>query len=407
MINDLLSVSAKPVLIGSLFNLFFVISCFSFENSAPKVINPSVPISVNTGTQTLWGGVHRWLSPRWTQSAVISTKLTSLPVLDHPTITLSIRKATSPQADLIIFFPGIFGQPGSALTPEFISSLERLPFHILAVPNVLSESYLSLQIPYVSGKVFKQDAEVFDAIIKQVIKNYKLAPQKIHIIAESLGSYSATSWSALTTTFRGHVSSLTLLWPPLNLYNGMKRFDQHIQYYAKFKEHCSWPTRLRLMIKLLFLTQLPSADLSPFLDSEHHCAGYQLFPEGFRHRAQEVLNFYLTLKHRPQEKNLKGFEHFFSKYDSQINQEIQSQKKELSLSEWVNQAVKIQPLQEIIIHTSENDFLNLPQEWNTFAKTVYWPSKKIKFIPNGGHAGAMGDLKHRADLLDEIQRLSL
>ena len=103
----------------------------------------------NPAVATFWGGLRRlrFFTHNDGQLELIKSPLFKS---GEVPIYLSQKPFKSP---LFVFMPGIYGQPSRGLTPQFIDFLEKIPGHVLVVPNLLAPAYVEAHPLYVQDPI--------------------------------------------------------------------------------------------------------------------------------------------------------------------------------------------------------------------------------------------------------------
>jgi hypothetical protein len=344
----------------------------SFTSKAQGISHPIVA--------TFWGGLKRYL--HFPSNKGNLTYVRSENFLKKK-IQVYFSKSARPNSPLIIFMPGVFGQPERGLTPLFVEYFESFRAHVLVVPNILSPMYIEAH-PLYGKNPAETEVRVMEDILKSILKDI---PQttRIHVVAESLGSVVAAAWSSFDRTHSKKITDLTLLWPPLSLSVAMKNFDF---YFGEFeKRECSIFSKLTLLTgKFLF---------TPFPDhlnlKEIKCAGEILLQDGFLKMMNLSYETYQRTSHSPErsDQELKNFEMFFRSYRAEVWNSLQENSPHLRLEFWFKN-IRQDHTFPIRILTSQNDFLNFNEDWEKFKLDFNLSDEEVVILRWGGHSGAAG-----------------
>ena len=373
--------------------IFFFISQFVFAHPSPvvdKIISESTAKATlleQPAVATLWGAFHRF--KQWTnnQGDVLQIKSPHFRSGEIE-IYFSEQKKMAP---LFVFMPGIFGRLNKGLTPQMIDRLESMGGHVLVVPNLLSTEYMRAH-PLYGSDPFALERQVMDETVSFALTKLGKKVSTVHVLAESLGTAVASAWVAWDREHDKRLSSLTMLWPPLNLAVAMKNFDQIVNDYQKAAESCGMIEKLWVVGREFLMKEYPEK-LTP---REKECLGVIVLHDGFMRGTKRSWNAHAEADHR-KEKEPTSFEDFFQKYRSELWNLIKNQDERTQLAHWMKVIRKDEKFQ-LRIMTSQNDFLNRHQSWDEFKKKFYMSDDELLILPWGGHSGPIG-MKQFTELL--------
>ena len=321
---------------------------------------------------TFWGAYHRLLD--WPFAKGQMHEL-SHPLITNGKLPVYISKRDA-KAKLIVFFPGIFGQANRHMTGRLVRRLEDMNFHVMVLPNVLASQYIRLLPDYSKG-VFSTEVELMNFALEFAKKQIGQKISEVHVMAESLGTITASAWYGQNA----ELVSLTLLWPPLNLYQAMKNFDQIIQEHQNYS--CS---NLWTMAKVIYRFSIVPQNQA--LDPEFEkCVGQMALVQGFQEQTQKVFLEYSKVVPEKNKIQPKGFEDFILNYQKPLADLIVNQSEQLKLNYWLQKKQLKRKKIDIKILSSQNDFLNQNQSWDVFLKKTELPQESLILLNWGGHSG--------------------
>lgn len=280
------------------------------------------------------------------------------------------------KAPVLILYPGIFGEVDHPMVKHMIEEFEKLPIHLIVLPNLLSASYLGIR-----QETKKNPWEEEKAIQKEILKTVlALIPQdkisQINLFAESLGT-----WQALMFVNQDDIkiNSISLIWPPLNLPKAITNFDQLIKENQKIFEQCSywyrWPYALFRYTK----NEIPK-DLS---SEEDKCYGAFIISGRFVESIEKVAKNANKMKKRNFEKLPKTFHDFVHDQVPDLVSLLEDSQI-LYFKNWMT------PIKEkqikVFMYSSQDDFLNDHGAWDIFYQDNYFKNS-IELSPWGGHSG--------------------
>jgi hypothetical protein len=279
--------------------------------------------------------------------------------------------------DLIIYYPGVFGKVDGRISPHMINTLEKKDAHVAVIPNIIAGPYL-LARPQGEGDALKQETTLQTAVFDEVIKlvgSHRL--KKIHIVAESLGSYQAM-------ILQRPVASVTLLWPPLHLARSIRRFDELIQRSRPFLENqCAlwwkWPWYF-FEVKL---KNLPDT----LKESDKTCLGAWVLGEGFVGAIKKTSESIKELRGIG-EKLPENFSEFIQVFLPEFYLDLKKEDQRFSISYLLKTSPT--PKESFRFISSRDDFLNIPEEWEELSQDFPGLSGRIFLFEKGGHSGPLG-----------------
>jgi len=326
---------------------------------------------------TFWGGLRRgvhWDHPKG--------KMVSI----HPpgfskNISVYIQ-SNQKKRDLVVFYPGVFGQPDHGIAPHVIDELEKKNVHVVIIPNFLASPYLIAR-PAGKGRPLEEEKVnqrlIFSEVIKKIeVKNIR----NVHIIGESLGSFQALN--VMSSQHKRMIHKLTLLWPPLDLKRAIERFDTIILKSLPKFESCTYWWKWPWALKEVKFKNVPEG----LSQSDKDCLGPWIIASIFVNSIKE------TTKEVIKEKSLSlhtipnTFSQFVQVIVPEISAILAKRDKNLSL-ETLLKSVITHDL-KINILSSSDDFLNQEKEWDELKKHYPQLDSSIYLFRWGGHSGPMG-----------------
>ena len=314
---------------------------------------------------TLWGGLRRAL--HWPNHKGKLVDL--LPTGFKEKVPVYIY-ATNTKKDLYLFYPGIFGKPDGKTSPHAIDALEEIGGHVVAVPNILADTYLNARPTAMRGLEQERESQtlLFEAIIQSVGKKNI---GKIHVLAESLGTFQALQ-------VNHKFDSLKILAPPLFLDRAIRRFDELIAKQSIALAKCTlwwkWP-----VVAYKIKTNSSPLDMS---EEDKSCFGSWVIAGGFvmsiKNTANNINNKKLTVEP-------ENFSQFVDLILPDFSGPLKNKDERLSLPYLLKNAKT--PIENITIVSSQDDYLNELSEWNDLKKNFPQLGDKIYLFSWGGHSG--------------------
>lgn len=295
----------------------------------------------------------------------------------------------SPQkkAPLTIFFPGIFGEYDGDLTPSIIKLLEKNQnSHVAVIPNFLSETYIKAQ-PIYKERVEKTDIYAAATIIRKIYRS--IPPEQIshiNLIAESLGSFVATSVLSVidkSPIFLGKKINLLLMWPPLELPKVQANFDKKLIDTQKTYRECSFWYRLPQYFYHFILQDKPKNTSAEFVKCIDSYLYHGVFAKGIRkslETKEEVSG--VEIKEMP-----FTFKEYFKLYNKDFYDLIDKEDEKLKLDFWLKRRALAKSNIKII--SSKDDFLNTGLDWKSFLDRSYLSENDLILLDWGGHSGGL------------------
>ncbi|MFP5458792.1 MAG: hypothetical protein ACLGG7_08670, partial [Bacteriovoracia bacterium] len=299
------------------------------------------------------------------------------------------------KAPLFVFMPGIYGQPDSGLTPQFVDQLESLGGHVLVVPNLLAPKYVKAFPLYAEDPV-KLEVQVLEEALSFALKELGERVQRVEVIAESLGTALGSAWSAHDRLHQKRIQSLTLLWPPLDLPRAMKNFDGIIDEHRAAHERCWTVEKLSILMRQFLFQTYPGAMTLP----EQGCIGALVLVDGFVKATQRSWKAYNEVAPAPGEAP-EGFEEYFRRYRPEFWKLISENDERLKLDHWMR-VIRRDPNFVVRVMTSQDDFLNRGLDWQSFKLEHKLSDAELVVLDWGGHSGPVA-----APEFFEVLRLSL
>lgn len=342
----------------------------STTSKASHLANPAVA--------TFWGGFRRFRFFTHNDGAIEKFKSPLFKQGEFP-----IYFSQKPfQAQLFVFMPGIYGQPGKGLTAQFVDFLEKIPGHVLVVPNLLGPDYVEAHPLYKIDPV-ALEVQVMEEALDYALQKIGDRVSRVEIIAESLGTAVGSAWAAHDSNHQKRISGLTLLWPPLNLPIAMKNFDAIINEYRPAAESCSTLFKLYVLAREFALREYPAQ----LAKDEEDCMAALVLVDGFVKATKDSWRSHVKAT-QAQGPEPEGFEEYFRRYRSELWDLLERKDERLTLTHWMKQIRQAQTM-KIRIMTSENDFLNRGLDWNSFKTEHQLSHDELIVLPWGGHSGAV------------------
>jgi glutaredoxin-related protein len=286
--------------------------------------------------------------------------------------------------EIVVFMPGIFGSIQKGLTPQMIDQIEQNNVNLLVLPNMLSQEHIEAQ-PQYSNDPILTEVLIHEAALDKIIKDLNRKNVKIHIVAESLGSIIGSAWANYDQTHQKRLSSLTLLWPPLELPLAMKNFDKIVKDHKEASIKCGYIKKAWLLFSELSLNEFPSS----LSDEDERCLGSIVLIDGFMTNATKSWDSYAKVSGSNPSQAPNSFEGFFKSYRKEIWNLIEIKHESTRLETWlknINGPLK----NSITIFTSQNDFLNTGLDFEKFKINTGLKNEQFIIFPWGGHSGPMG-----------------
>jgi hypothetical protein len=315
---------------------------------------------------TFWGGLRRAL--HWPNHKGKIVDLMPKGFRDKVPVYVF---ADDKKKDLYIFYPGIFGKPDGKTSPHAIDALEEMDGHVVAVPNILADTYLNARPDSKSSSLEEErtyQTLLFDEVINWVGKKNI---GKIHVLAESLGTFQALQ-------INHKFDSLKILAPPLYLDRAIKRFDELIAKQSKALEKCTlwwkWPV---VAYKIKYNSS--PLDISP---EDKRCFGSWVIAGGFVMSIQSTAG---NIKNRKNPNIPQNFSQFVDSILPDFSKPLESHDEKLSLQYLLKKAKT--PMESIRIISSKDDYLNELTEWEELKRLHPKLQNNIYLFSWGGHSG--------------------
>lgn len=283
--------------------------------------------------------------------------------------------------DLIIFYPGVFGKPDGRISPHVIHELEKQDIHLVVIPNLLAYTYLKARSRILKKEPILNEQINQNKIFLEVLNKIGRGNiDKIHVIAESLGSFQALMGLNPSETKLPSIESVTLLWPPLYLNRAIKRFDDLISKSLPHLESCTlwwkWP-------KIIYSTKAYAIPI-PFKDEEKRCLGSWVIGSGFVGAIKETAEKVTSIS----TKVPSNFTEFIKLVLPEMLFTVAQDDKRTSIEHLLGSFRDTKTKVRIV--SSVDDFLNIPEEWETFKKSRTDLAPNIYLFSWGGHSGPIG-----------------
>jgi len=327
---------------------------------------------------TLWGGYRRFKIFNNNQGSLIRL---NTPLFKTGGIEIYLRKTTS--RDLVVFMPGIFGSIQKGLTPQMIDQIEQTNVNLLVLPNMLSQEHIQ-SMPDYNHDPIMTEVKIHEAALDLTLQKLGYQNLKIHVIAESLGTIIGSAWASYDLKNKKRLSSLMLLWPPLDLYLAMKNFDHIVNEHRKNLEDCSMIKKAWLLFTEMALKDYPSA----LSNKDSYCLGSIVLLDGFMQKSKKSWLAYA------QASGINGtspnsFEGFFRTYRSEIWNLIEKKDEETKLETWIKKLKNTENF-SLTILTGRDDFLNTGVDLEKFKTNTKLTDSQLVIFPWGGHSGPIG-----------------
>ncbi len=351
----------------------------NFIQDEIKRMNEGAKVLKSPAVSTLWGGYRRFKLFNHNQGEIVDFHS---PLYKTGKLKIYFRQTNSDE--IVVFMPGIFGSIEKGLTPQMIDQIEKTNVNLLVLPNMLSQEHIEAQ-PQYSNDPLLTEVLIHEAALDKIIKVLNRKNIKIHIVAESLGSIIGSAWANYDQSHRKRLSSLTLLWPPLELPLAMKNFDQVVTDHKEASKRCGPIKKAWLLFSELYLNEFPS-NLS--IENEK-CLGSIVLIDGFMSKASQSWESYAKVSGQSSNLSPHSFEDFFRSYRKEIWNLIEQKHESTKLETWlknINGPFK----NSITIFTSQNDFLNSGIDLEKFKMNIGLKNEQFIVFPWGGHSGPMG-----------------
>jgi len=328
---------------------------------------------------TLWGGLRRALHWPKHKGKMVDLRpkafKNKIPVYVH---------ATDTKKDLYLFYPGIFGKPDGKTSPHAIDALEKLGGHVVAVPNILADTYLNARPTTMGGLEQERESQtlLFEEII-QLVGKKNIA--KIHVLAESLGTFQALQ-------INHKFDSLKILAPPLYLDRAIRRFDDLIAKQSTTLKKCTlwwkWPV-VAYKIKMNETT----LDIS---SEDKKCFGAWVIAGGFVMSIKKTAS---NINHKKLIKEPENFSQFVDNILPDFSEPLKKKDERLSIPYLLKNSKT--PIENIKIISSKDDYLNELTEWDDLKRRFPELGDKIFLFTWGGHSGPISLNGFITDLYQE------
>jgi hypothetical protein len=326
---------------------------------------------------TFWGGLRRGVHWDHPKGKMVSIQ----PPGFSKTISVYIQ-SNKEKRDLVIFYPGVFGQSDHGISPHVIDEFEKNNIHVVVIPNFLAAPYLVAR-PSWNGKPLEEERTNQGLIFLEVLKKIDIQNIKnIHIIGESLGSFQALN--VMNVKYKHIIHKLTLLWPPLDLKKAIERFDTIILKSLPKFESCTYWWRWPWIIKEVKFKNVPNGLSS----NDKDCLGAWIISSIFVNSIQKTYKDVASEKFQNLSFIPKTFSQFIELTVPEISFILTKSDKKFSIDSLLR-SLKNDKLQ-IRILSSKDDFLNLREEWSELIKHHPKLNSNIYLFDWGGHSGPMG-----------------
>ena len=283
-------------------------------------------------------------------------------------------------APLVIFLPGMFNDLDDSENRRFMLSLSKRGHHVATLPNPLSTDYITAKPNYKPGEFFKEARTLYRAI-KRIVLSYKmrgiLKDNQVQIVGVSYGSLLSSIITVLDANDANILTAgTTLISPPLNFRESLKRIDYYIDETSENFAGMFWTGKLYKFLRVCF---------SSGFDRRDEWAKGMTIYSGFQEYLVNTIKMWLRVQgikkdlpyQNPHWERTFKFEHYLDWYAPEVKALLDSPMAELK--HWVNQARELQ--KPIRILAAMDDWLNSPEEWEDFYQD------QVIILPNGGHYG--------------------
>ncbi len=326
---------------------------------------------------TFWGGFKRYL--HWSKNRGTILDLESK-FFKSKKIKIYFSKADKKLDSLVVFMPGIYGQPTRGLTPHFIDLFESMGVSVLVVPNIFSPLYIE-SYPLYGENPTMTEIGVMNEALDYALKNLPQV-KRVHVVAESLGAAIGAAWVGDDRENKKRIYDLTLLWPPRSLSRAMKNFDKVFKLYEN--STCSVVRKLYVMSSEFLLNSFPNS-----LDKEDQvCVGEILLQDGFLKIMEKSFKTHLSSSGTESDFLPHNFETFFKGYRQELWKLINESDPKLDLSYWMKK-IRQDKAFKVRMITSSNDFINHNEDWDQFKVDHSFSEENFILLNWGGHSGPM------------------
>lgn len=283
-------------------------------------------------------------------------------------------------APLVIFLPGMFNENDDNQNKRFMLDLSKRGHHVATLPNPLSIDFINAKPNYKPGEFLKEAKTLYRGI-KRIVLSYKrrgiLLNDQVRLLGVSYGALMSAIITALDANDANIITmGTTLISPPLNFRKALERLDEYIEETTSEFGGMGVPGKLYRFLRVCFTDnfthQLKWAKAVTII------AGFQeLLVNSIKAwRVVNGLKQDLPFQNPNWEKTFK-FRDYLDWYAPEVEQMLNLPEAELHF--WVNQARALG--KPIRILAAEDDWLNIPQEWQEFYR------EQVIILPNGGHYG--------------------
>lgn len=295
---------------------------------------------------------------------------------------------------LFVFIPGLFGALNSVHNEMFQKTLVKKGFHVLVFPNPLSVDFLSSGPTQAPGNPIHDASMIYEGIsrVAKMLNEQNYIKGDIHLAGVSHGAFMSSILAARDQMkVRPLISGdVTLIAPPFNLADGLKRLDIAIDDTKDEARGTSFGSAVMLGMKI------KRAKVESDLDQDTREKAKMIVVQfGFKRKLKKsvyALRTFMGMTSIPSHKeDKKAFEKWsdelnFGKYMELHAPEVRRAltPQNSSLSYWMNRYRKKSNKQMRVL-TAEDDFLNSPHDWDSF------PSDQVIILPRGGHFGYRTD----------------
>lgn len=342
-----------------------------------------------------YGGILRTLEfPTLTSKEDVEYSTSGLTAGKLP-VYKSFRESTQAKP-LIVFIPGVSAHFRGQITPIMIERFEQADYHVVSVLNPLHKEFIKSRPKYNQENYLYLDAQIILELIVQAIADKKNKISSIHVMGESLGAFLASQLALFESQkrydfFFSYLSSLTLLWPPLELNYSLRRFEWKFSQALKEKDRCSYlytysaflwyglilgePQNLREIFQICLGRYMFTDAFSKSVESAAHELNDESLMNANFKKSSEITNYtQLTKAHNPY--LYKDLMRTFT--DNIVVPEFLLGHH---LKKWRKRGISLK------IVSSKDDFINQSEKWLELSEHL--EPRSIHLFPWGGHCAPL------------------
>jgi hypothetical protein len=375
---------------------------YASQRYANSPIDPSLSEEERGMVATLWGGGLRVLNPgpevRALERLVWDPTRFEKPLkVVAKTHLIKTTNRYRVKAPLMVFVPGIFSDSGDISGRMTVKWFSELGYHVLVVPNPLGADFLRAH-PKRTAAFPQFEASLIRYLVERAVIEWfgEEYVSTIHISGESLGALiAAATFAEGFKDTKFSFSDLTLFWPPLSLNQAIHNLDYWISKTGpNYRDHCApLIENFGFQLRVFFGDFLRSP--KPI---EKECAPALVTQHGFKANLINTANIMRVESGVPPLNDDASDRLTFADFIGEFMSEsaMMEQRAELMLGHWL----KLAPNPNWKLLTSEDDFLNLGMEEQSFLKD----SKRVIRAPWGGHTALTADSGYSTFIRMEFKR---